>query len=87
MAKPLSCSSTSRPARSSRARNTRAWRGVIWPLGIAGAFGLESGWVNIGWDKIWAWFMAPFLIGDAVKAVLAALIVTGGWAALTNRLG
>ena len=61
--------------------------GVMWPMGVAGAFGLEGGWVGVGADKAWAWFMAPFLAGDAVKAVLAALIVTGGWAAIKARRG
>jgi len=41
----------------------------------------------VGADKAWVWFMAPFLAGDAVKAVLAALIVTGGWAAIKARRG
>ena len=36
-------------------------------------------------DVLWAGWMAPFLLGDAVKAVIAALIVTGGWAALKSR--
>ena len=53
--------------------------GVIWPMAVASSFGIEGGWVGIGWDKIWAWFVGPFLIGDAVKAVLAALIVSGAW--------
>ncbi len=61
--------------------------GVAWPMGLAGALGLEAGWVNIGADKIWAWFMAPFVIGDAVKSALAALLVTGGWAAMKARRG
>jgi biotin transport system substrate-specific component len=59
--------------------------GVAWPMAVAGSFGLDGGWVNIGTDKIWAWFMAPFLVGDVVKAVLAALIVTGGWTVLKGR--
>ncbi|WP_323036948.1 biotin transporter BioY [Pararhodobacter sp.] len=29
--------------------------------------------------------MIPFLLGDAVKAAVAALIVTGAWSALKNR--
>lgn len=29
--------------------------------------------------------MLPFLVGDAVKAAIAALAVTGGWAALARR--
>jgi biotin transport system substrate-specific component len=32
-------------------------------------------------------WMLPFLVGDAVKAILAALIVTGGWAAVRARKG
>lgn len=59
--------------------------GVAWPMGVAGAVGIEAGWVGLPADKIWAGFVAPFLIGDAVKAVIAALVVTGGWAALKNR--
>ncbi|MDW4548147.1 biotin transporter BioY [Defluviimonas sp. D31] len=58
--------------------------GVAWPMGVAGAVGIEAGWVGLPADKIWAGFVAPFLIGDAVKAVIAALVVTGGWAALKN---
>jgi biotin transport system substrate-specific component len=29
--------------------------------------------------------MLPFVPGDAVKAAVAALMVTGGWAALSRR--
>jgi biotin transport system substrate-specific component len=33
-----------------------------------------------GWDKpILAWGLTPFLIGDGLKLVLAALIVPGVW--------
>lgn len=56
--------------------------GVAWPMAVAGGFGLEGSWVGLGADKIWQYFMAPFLIGDVVKAVIAALLVTGAWAAL-----
>lgn len=35
-------------------------------------------------DLLSGWMM-PFLLGDAVKAVIAALVVTGGWAALRSR--
>lgn len=59
--------------------------GVAWPMAIAGSFGFEAGWVGLSAEKIWAGFMAPFLLGDVVKAVIAALIVTGGWAALRRR--
>ena len=56
--------------------------GVAWPMAVAGAVGIDGGWVGLGADRVWAGFMAPFLLGDAVKAVLAALIAAGGMAAL-----
>ena len=49
--------------------------GLAWPALVMGKTVPEllSGW------------MLPFLAGDAVKAVIAALVVSGGWAALKNR--
>ncbi len=35
--------------------------------------------------ELWAGWMAPFLLGDAIKAVLAAMIVRGGWKMLRAR--
>lgn len=49
--------------------------GLAWP---AAAMGKSFG-------ALWSGWMAPFLIGDAVKAVLAAMIVTGAWKALKAR--
>lgn len=49
--------------------------GLAWP---AVAMGKTVPELMSGW-------MLPFLAGDAVKAVLAALVVTGGWAALRAR--
>ncbi|MCU0912870.1 MAG: biotin transporter BioY [Rhodobacteraceae bacterium] len=49
--------------------------GLAWP---AAAMGMAMPELLSGW-------MLPFLAGDAVKAVLAALVVTGGWAALRAR--
>ena len=51
--------------------------GLLWPAAFLGK----------SWDVLWLYWMSPFLLGDAVKAVLAALIVTGGWAALRARHG
>ncbi len=59
--------------------------GVAWPMAVAGAFGVEAGWVGLGTGSIWAGFIAPFLLGDAIKAVLAALMIAGGWKALSAR--
>ncbi len=49
--------------------------GLAWPALVLGKSMPEllSGW------------MLPFLAGDAVKAVIAALVIAGGWAALKNR--
>lgn len=59
--------------------------GIAWPMLVANTFGFEAGWIGQGADYYWTYFMSAFLIGDAVKAVVAALVVTGGWAALSRR--
>ena len=59
--------------------------GIAWPMAIFGLTGAEAGWAGQGAGFYWTHFMSPFLIGDAVKAVLAALIVSGAWAVLARR--
>ena len=59
--------------------------GVAWPMVLAAPFGIEAGWAGLDASRAWAGFVAPFLPGDAVKAVLAALIVSGAWTALSAR--
>ena len=60
--------------------------GILWPMALAGVAGIEAGWIGQGFGTYyWTYFIAPFLLGDVVKAVLAAVIVSGGWAALKNR--
>jgi len=49
--------------------------GLLWP---ALAFGAE-------WSALWAGWMAPFLAGDVLKSVIAALAVSGGLAAFARR--
>ena len=51
--------------------------GLAWP---AAALGKSAA-------SLWSGWMAPFLIGDAVKAVIAAMVVWGGWKALASRKG
>jgi biotin transport system substrate-specific component len=56
--------------------------GLAWPLSLATALGIEAGWASLSPAETWSAFAAPFLLGDAVKALLAALVVTGAWRAL-----
>jgi len=51
--------------------------GLIWPAAMLGK----------SRDVLWQYWMSPFLAGDAVKAVIAALVVTGAWAVLKSRRG
>lgn len=61
------------------------------PLGVVGAFAIGTALIYIpgiawlgqlyGWDQpILAWGLYPFLIGDALKAALAALLLPAAWA-------
>ena len=69
--------------------------GVVWPLAIAkigsvtqmlAGFGMDPAkWGADTMAMIWQYYMSPFLIGDAVKAVLGALVVAGGWSVLNRR--
>lgn len=57
--------------------------GVAWAMGADVLFGLDtSKWGADSFASIWTYYMAPFLIGDTIKAVLAALIVSGTWTLL-----
>lgn len=57
--------------------------GIAWPLAVANLAGLEGSWIGQDFASYyWAYFIQPFLIGDAVKAILAAVIVGGGWSLL-----
>ena len=49
--------------------------GLAWPAVAMGTSGSE----------LWAHWMSPFLLGDAIKAVIAAMVVWGGWQALKSR--
>ena len=51
--------------------------GLAWPAAIMGVTAPD----------LWAHWMAPFLIGDTVKAVIAAMVVWGGWKAIETRCG
>lgn len=60
--------------------------GVAWAMWIGEIAGLDAAkWGADSFASIWKWYMSPFLIGDAVKAVIAALVVTGAWKAIAAR--
>ena len=49
--------------------------GLAWPAAL----------MDVSWSELLSGWMLPFLFGDAIKALLAALIVSGGWAAIGRR--
>jgi len=60
--------------------------GVAWAMGADAVFGLDAAkWGADSFSMIWAYYMSPFLIGDAVKAVIAALVVTGAWTMIGRK--
>lgn len=57
--------------------------GVAWAMMADTVLGFDATkWGADSFGMIWAYYMSPFLIGDTVKAIMAALVVSGGWAAL-----
>ena len=61
--------------------------GAAWPMALAGAVGVSGSWTGASMDAILAHWISPFLLGDAVKAVIAALIVTGASSVMGRRRG
>jgi biotin transporter BioY len=71
----------------------RGWDRSLWTAGLAMVlgniviyfFGLL--WLAgfVGWDQVVALGLAPFILGDVLKIILAALALPGGWA-LIERL-
>ena len=61
--------------------------GGAWPMAVAEVSGITGKWVGSSMDVVWTYYIAPFLLGDVVKSVIAAMVVTGGWKALQARKG
>ncbi len=60
--------------------------GVAWAMGADAVLGLDATkWGADSFAMIWAYYMSPFLIGDVVKAVIAALILTGAWSLVGKK--
>ncbi|MBM2576702.1 biotin transporter BioY [Jannaschia sp. Os4] len=56
--------------------------GLAWPLGVAAAFGLDVWMAGEGIAAVLGGYMTPYLVGDALKLAIAALLVGGGLRAL-----
>lgn len=61
--------------------------GVAWPMAVAELAGIGGKWVGTSAGALWSGWVAPFLLGDVVKAVIAAMVVTAGWKAAQARKG
>ncbi|MBF9036511.1 biotin transporter BioY [Rhodobacterales bacterium HKCCE2091] len=59
--------------------------GLAWPMALGAPFGIEAGWVGLSFDSALAGFVTPFLVGDVVKALIAALVVSGAWAVMGRK--
>lgn len=59
--------------------------GLAWPMGVAELAGVQVWGHDLGFAALLDAFALPFLLGDAVKAVLAAALVTGGTSLLRKR--
>jgi biotin transport system substrate-specific component len=61
--------------------------GLAWPVAVANLAGIDAAWTGASANVLWTYWISPFLLGDALKAVIAALVVSGGWAVLRARRG
>lgn len=59
--------------------------GLAWPMGVANAMGVSVYGADLSFAALAEVFMLPFLIGDVVKAVIAAVLVSGGLSLLRAR--
>jgi biotin transport system substrate-specific component len=59
--------------------------GLAWPMGVAAMIGVPVWGADLAAPELLGAFMTPFLLGDAVKAVLAALLISGGWSWIARR--
>ena len=56
--------------------------GAAWPLGIAAAMGIGAGWATLSVATVVEKFVLLFVLGDVLKALVAALVTAGGVRAL-----
>ena len=59
--------------------------GLAWPYAVAEAMGVQVCGHDLSFAALLEAFAWPFLLGDAVKALLAATLVAGGTATLRAR--
>ncbi len=52
--------------------------GVAWPMYLAELFAVDAKWVGSSAVSIWAYWVSPFVLLDAIKALVAVMVVAGG---------
>uniref|UniRef100_UPI003B522CFE biotin transporter BioY n=1 Tax=Roseovarius indicus TaxID=540747 RepID=UPI003B522CFE len=52
--------------------------GVAWPMAVADMAGASGRWAGVSAEQVWTSWVSPFLLGDMIKAIVAALLVCGG---------
>jgi biotin transport system substrate-specific component len=61
--------------------------GVAWIYYLVSTGGFQSDSYASVWDQTLQWSLTPYLIGDAMKLALAALLLPGLWKLLGNARG
>ena len=61
--------------------------GLLWMHHLIGAGAFDAARYASPWDQTLAWGLTPYLVGDAVKLILAALLLPGLWRAVGSLRG
>lgn len=52
--------------------------GVAWPMYLAELFAIDAKWVGSSAASIWTYWVSPFVLLDAIKALVAVMVVAAG---------
>ena len=51
--------------------------GILWPMFLAETIGLEAAWVGLPFNLMWSGWIAPFVLIDILKSLIAAFVFVG----------
>ena len=51
--------------------------GILWPMFLAETIGLEAAWVGLPFNLMWSGWIAPFVLIDILKSLIAAFVFIG----------